>query len=118
MSRIRAEELARLEAHQVYQLANDLFANEDYYAAVEVLEHLIATQADETGLNAARELLTRSYFHSAQMERAVEAARDLLEREPTSGYAALLLARSLERLSRHDEAARARRLADALGAPS
>ena len=66
-------------------------------------------------LGAARELLARAYFHSAQLDRAAAAARDLLERDPAHGYAALLLARTLERASRSDEAAAARRYAAALG---
>lgn len=112
----RSAMVARLEAHEAYRWAVDLFEHRDYYTAAEVLRHLVDNHPHEADLGAARELLARSYYHSAQIGRAVDAARDLLARDPADGYAALLLARALERSSRHDEAAAARRVADALGA--
>lgn len=110
--------LERLSAYDAYRWAVDLFEQRDYYAAAEVLQHLVDTHPHESELRAARELLVRSYYHSAQIGRAAETARQLLERDPANEYAALLLARSLERASRRDEADAARRLADALGAAS
>ena len=44
--------------------------------------------------------------------------RALLADDPTDAYASLLLARTLERGSRHDEARAAFRVAEALGAPT
>jgi Flp pilus assembly protein TadD len=64
-----------------------------------------------------RLLLARAYYHSAQLGRAETAARAVLADDPTDDYAALLLARTLERSSRKDEAAGALRVATALGAP-
>lgn len=107
--------LARLDAHGMWTWAVDLFDHRDYYTAAEVLQHLVDHHPHQAELGEARELLARSYYHSAQTGRAVDAARDLLERDPADGYAALLLARSLERASRPDEAAAARRLSEALG---
>jgi Flp pilus assembly protein TadD len=107
--------LRSMDAHETYRWATDLFHHRDYYTAAEVLQHLVDTHEHDAELGAARELLARAYYHSAQLGRAVEAARDLLEREPAHGYAALLLVRSLERSSRDDEAAAARRYAGALG---
>jgi len=83
-----------------------------------VLRHLVDTHPHPAELGEARELLARSYYHSAQLGRAVEAAREALEHDPTNAYAALLLARALERSSRLGEADGARRMAPpaALGA--
>ena len=108
--------LERLDAYDAWRWAVDLFEQRDYYAAAEVLRHLLAIHPYAAELGEARELLARSYYHSAQLDRAVDAARDALAHEPTNAYAALLLARALERSSRIEEAAAARRLADALGA--
>jgi TolA-binding protein len=106
------------DAYDTYRWAQELFARRDYYGAAELLRRLVDEHPHEQDLGDARELLARSYFHSAQLERAVEEARELLAAHPDHAYAALLLARSLDRLSRHEEAAAARRLADALGAPA
>ena len=54
---------------------------------------------------AARLLLARAYFHSAQLRRAEAALREVIERAPDEAYAYLMLGRTLERQSRHDEAA-------------
>lgn len=108
--------LDRLDAHDAWRWAVDLFDHRDYYAAAEVLQHLVDTHPHDAELGEARELLVRSYFHAALLDRAVEAARDVLARDPADGYVALLLTRALERSSRHEEAAAARRWADVLGA--
>jgi TolA-binding protein len=108
--------LDRLDAYDAWRWAVDLFDHRDYYAAAQVLQHLVDTHPHDGELGEARELLARSYFHSAQLDRAVAVARGLLEREPSHAYAALLLTRALERSSRHDEAAATRRLAEVLGA--
>lgn len=110
--------LDRLSAYDAFRWAVDLFEERDYYAAAEVLQHLVDSHPHESELRAARELLVRSYYHSAQLARASDAARTLLQHDPANDYAALLLARSLERTSRHAEADAVRRLADALGAGS
>ena len=108
--------LERLDAYDSYRWAVDLFEDRDYYAAAKVLRHLVDTHPVASELRAARELLVRSYFHSAQTERAAEEARVLLDLDPTNDYAALLLTRALQRASRSDEAASAARVASALGA--
>lgn len=109
--------LERLDAHAAWRWAVDLFDHRDYYAAATVLERLVERHPHDAELGEARELLARSYFHAALLDRAVDAARDLLRRDPTHAYAALLLSRALARAARPEEAAAARRLADALGAP-
>jgi Flp pilus assembly protein TadD len=80
--------------------------------AAEVLADLVAEVPEAT---AARVLLARAYYHSAQLGRAEQEARTLVEANPADGYAQLLLGRSLQRQSRHDEAAAPLKLADALG---
>lgn len=108
--------------YERFRWAEDLFAHRDYIAAARVLEKLLEDVADQPdrvghGMTGARELLARAYFHSAQLGRAEAAARALLHEDSTNAYAALLLARTLQRGSRHDEAERAFALAAALGAP-
>lgn len=61
------------------------------------------------------ELLARCYLGSAQLARAEDALRQLVELTPADAWARFALARTLERRSRHDEAATQRRLAAALG---
>lgn len=112
--RTNLSELQRMSAWDLWTWAGDLFESRDYYRAAEVLEHLLATHDEPRELAAARELLARSYYHSAQTGRAADVARGILERDPADAYAALLLTRSLQRMSRTDEAARAQRWSDAL----
>lgn len=80
--------------------------------AADVLADLVA---DEPHATAARLLLARAYFHSAQLGRAEAQARELVTANPADGYAQLLLGRALARQSRHDEAAGPLKLAAALG---
>lgn len=110
--------LERMEPYDAYRWAVDQFEHRDHYRAAEILQHLVDRDPGAPGIGEVRELLARAYYHSAQLGRATEAARDLLAHEPTNAYAALLLARALERSSRRDEADAARRLAVALGAPA
>jgi predicted Zn-dependent protease len=80
--------------------------------AAQVLADLVDDEPDAT---AARLLLARAYYHSAQLQRAEQQARALVEANPADGYAQLLLGRALQRQSRHDEAAGPLKLAGALG---
>jgi Tfp pilus assembly protein PilF len=106
-----------------YRWAENLFAQRDFRGAARVLKALLAeagSRPDDVGhgLAEARLLLARAYYYSAQLRRAEATTRELLTDDPTDAYAALLLARTLERGSRHDEARGAFRLAEALGAPA
>lgn len=94
--------------------AEELFEQREYTKAAEILARLDALERPR--LSAVRELLARSYFHSAQLNRTITTAAELLDDEPTNTYAAVLLARAYERSSRPTEAAAARRVAEALGA--
>jgi Flp pilus assembly protein TadD len=78
---------------------------------------IVAPVVDAEPTNeAAVELLARAYFASAQLARAEETLRRLVELAPANGWARRALARTLERQSRSDEALPHHRVADALGA--
>jgi predicted Zn-dependent protease len=104
---------------QRYRRAQSLFEARDYRGAARELERLLAESDGDLlhSMSAARLLLARAYFHSAQLRGAEETTRAILRDEPVDAYAALLLARTLERSGRRDEAVRALALATALGAP-
>jgi Flp pilus assembly protein TadD len=95
-----------------WERASYLFDAGDYIASARELESLAA---GEPGTGAVTLLLARAYYHSAQLERAERTLRDLLVDAPSDGYAHLLLGRTLQRRSRHDEAAPYLRLAAAMG---
>lgn len=108
-------DLSAMSSYDLFRWAEELFADKDFLGAAEMVEDLLAREPDMTGSGAARLLLARAYYHSARLEPALATARVLLDDEPDNGYAALLVARTLQRLSRHEEADRALRLAEALG---
>ena len=111
-------EVIRSLDYDRFRWAQDLFAHRDYRSAALILAALVTdAEADGMpGLTEARLLLARAYYHSAQLNRAEATARRVLEDDPSEPYAALLLARTLERRS-DPAAASAGRLATALGAP-
>lgn len=113
---IRMHELPFQEPYDTYRWAETLFELRDYISAADVLTMLLEQLPDDSGRTAAEELLVRSYFYSARLDRAIDTARDVLQRDPADAYMALLLMRSLERAGRSEEAAAARRMAEALGA--
>jgi predicted Zn-dependent protease len=93
-----------------WERAQLLFEAKDYTKAA----RLLADVVDEVPeLTAPRLLLARSYYHSAQLNRAEEQLRVVVERDPVEHYAHLMLGRTLERLGRRDEAAVWLRLAGA-----
>ncbi len=49
-------------------------------------------------------MLARAYFHSAQLGRAEEQLRWLVDRDPSDHYAQFVLGRTLERQGRPDRA--------------
>lgn len=84
-----------------WELAQQLFEARDYTGAAKQLAAVVE-QAPEHG--AARLLLARSYYHSAQLRRAEEVLREIVERDPVDDYAHLMLGRTLQRQGRHVEA--------------
>ncbi|GLU48051.1 tetratricopeptide repeat protein [Nocardiopsis ansamitocini] len=72
---------------------------------------LLAPLAEESPDNrTVLELLGRAYFHSAQLSRAEETFRRIIELDPCDAWAHIALARSLERQNRGAEAAPYRRM--------
>lgn len=85
----------------------------DPTTAAGVLEEVARESPDD---KAVRTDLARAYFDSAQLARAEGAFRTLVELDPTDVWARRGLARTLRRLSRHDESAAQLRIADAMDA--
>ncbi|MGW5640023.1 tetratricopeptide repeat protein [Streptomyces sp. NPDC003832] len=79
-----------------------LFDAKDYIGAARLLADLVEEAPEQTG---PRLLLARSYYHSAQLRRAEEQLRRIIDRDPVEHYAHLMLGRTLERQGRHEEAA-------------
>ena len=103
----------QLDLHSEF-LRADLFLNMGQ--PTEAARILQAVVDAEPGNQSALEMLARAYFSSAQLSRAEEALSRLVVLAPANGWARRALARTLERLSRPDEAAAHHRMADALGA--
>ncbi|MEV7284910.1 tetratricopeptide repeat protein [Streptomyces sp. NPDC093252] len=95
-----------------WERAQKYFESKDYTAAARVLSNLVGEVPEQTG---PRLLLARAYYHSAQLRRAEQELRVIVERDPVEQYARLMLGRTLERQGRHDEAGPHLRLASALG---
>jgi predicted Zn-dependent protease len=95
-----------------YARALLFFEARDYTTASRILAGIV--EAVPRNL-AARLLLARSYYHSAQLSRAEAELRSVLEQDPAEAYAHLMLGRTLERQNRPREAVRHLRLADAMG---
>ena len=94
-----------------WERAQALFEARDYTAAANLLTGVVEEHPDQT---APRLLLARAYYHSAQLRRAEEQLRVIVDRDPVEHYAHLMLGRTLERQGRHAEAAPWLRLATAL----
>lgn len=102
--------------HDRWVRAQSLFEEKGYREAIVLLKGLIAEPEDfGHSLTEARLLLARSYYHSALLGPAIEAAREVLANDPHEPYAHLLLGRSLQRQSKPDEAAKHLKLANLLG---
>ncbi|UUZ61185.1 hypothetical protein [Nocardioides sp. B-3] len=102
--------------HDRWVRAQALFEERAYREAIVLLKELLDDTAEiEHGLTEARLLLARSYYHSALLGPAIDAARDVLAIDPHEPYAHLLLGRSLQRQSKPDEAAPHLKLAELPG---
>lgn len=99
-----------------WRRAGMYFEAKDYAEAARILEGVVAEVPEQVD---ARMLLARSYFHSAQLGRAERELRAVIERDPVEQYAYLMLGRTLQRQSRHEEAGPWLRMADAFeGGPN
>ncbi len=98
-----------------YARAQLFFDAKAYADAAPILAALVA--AEPANL-AARLLLARSYYHSAQLTRAAAELHRVLEQDPAESYARLMLGRTLERQGRPEEARPHLRLAAAMSGES
>ncbi|AUG76754.1 hypothetical protein CFP65_1883 [Kitasatospora sp. MMS16-BH015] len=99
-------------SYQEYQRANLFFDSKDYAGAAAILAPIVTAEPEH---RAALELLGRSYFHSAQLGRAEETFRRLVELDPGNGWAYEVLGRTLERRGDAAGGDRYRKLARAMG---
>ncbi len=93
-----------------WERARFLFDDKDFTAAAKLLADVVDEYPEQTG---PRLLLARAYYHSAQLRRAEEQLRTLVDSNPVDDYAHLMLGRTLQRQGRHDEAAPWLRMASA-----
>ncbi|MFJ8770242.1 tetratricopeptide repeat protein [Streptomyces clavifer] len=98
-------------AAERWERALQFFGAKEYATAARILAPL-ADEAPEQV--AARLLLARAYYHSAQLRRAEAELRRVIELDPVEQYARLMLGRTLERQNRGGEAAPQLRMAAAL----
>jgi tetratricopeptide (TPR) repeat protein len=85
-----------------YDRGTLFFEMGSYIEAARELEPIVEAAPEHL---AARLLLARAYFHSAQLGRAEAALREVIARAPDDAYAHLMLGRTLQRQNRHAEAA-------------
>lgn len=97
-------------------IARGYIADRRFRDAIVELEAVLEGTERASETEEALELVSLANFKAAYLPEAERLARQLIESRPTNSYAHTLLVRSLERQSRHEEAARARNLAVALGA--
>ncbi|MFI9151573.1 tetratricopeptide repeat protein [Streptomyces sp. NPDC053367] len=88
-------------AAERWERARLLFEAKDYAGAARLLAAVVEEVPEQTG---PRLLLARAYYHSAQLSRAEEQLRIIVERDPVEHYAHLMLGRTLERQGRPQEA--------------
>lgn len=91
--------------------AQMFFEAKEFLTAARILRGLVEEAPEQT---AARLLLARAYYHSAQLRRAEGELRNVLERDPVESYATLMLGRTLERQGRDAEAVPYLRMAAAM----
>ncbi|MEV0329565.1 tetratricopeptide repeat protein [Micromonospora echinospora] len=94
-----------------YRRAAMFFEAGDPTGAARLLEPIVAA---EPGNASVRQLLARAYFQSAQLGRAEEQLRVLVDQDPSDHYAHHVLGRTLERLNRPVDALRHLRIAAAM----
>ncbi|HEX5542923.1 MAG TPA: DsbA family oxidoreductase [Micromonospora sp.] len=99
------EEVERL------RLAESLLDLGDPLGALTLLRPLLKEHGDDRGV---RLLAARSYFHSAQLNRARQVLESLAVETPDDSYVQLLLGRVLQRQGHHEQAAAHLRVAAAM----
>jgi cytochrome c-type biogenesis protein CcmH/NrfG len=100
-----------VDATELYRAATDLLDRRRIREATALAEQLVAAEPEA---RSALELLARVYFAGARLAKAADLFARLVEADPADVYARIGLTRSLQRLSRHEEAAVHARIAVAL----
>jgi predicted Zn-dependent protease len=90
-----------VDLYAEYERAVRSFDAGDPIGAANTLAPVVAAEPDNTSV---RLLLARAYYHSAQLRRAEEQLRWLIDRDPTDHYAHFVLGRTLERLGKPGQA--------------
>ncbi|MFJ4851057.1 MULTISPECIES: tetratricopeptide repeat protein [unclassified Streptomyces] len=93
-----------------WERAGLFFEAKEYTEAARLLTDVVEEVPEQV---APRLLLARAYYHSAQLGRAEQQLRAVIERDPVEHYAHLMLGRTLQRQGRGDEATPWLRLAAA-----
>jgi predicted Zn-dependent protease len=83
----------------------------DFVTASRMLAEVVTEEPDDLS---ASPLFAPADYHSAQLHRAEAQSRAILRRNPAEEYAHLLLGRTLQRQSRHAEAAPHLRIVEAM----
>lgn len=94
-----------------YRRATEFFESGDPAGAARLLEPIVEAEPQNASV---RLLLARAYFQSAQLRRAEEQLRFLIDLDPADHYAHHVLGRTLERSGRFAEALPYLRLAVAM----
>jgi predicted Zn-dependent protease len=90
-----------VDLYSEYERAERLLDAGQPLEAADTLVPVIAAEPDNASV---RQLLARAYFHSAQLNRAEQQLRWLIEHDPSDHYAQFVLGRTLERQGRPEKA--------------
>ena len=96
---------------QAYRTAHDLLGRRAPREALEVLEPALEEEPTNRGL---RSLRAWAYLMRAQLQKAHDELRQLVDEDPSDAWSRHALGRSLERQSKYDEALPHLRLAAAM----
>ncbi|GAA1824728.1 tetratricopeptide repeat protein [Planosporangium flavigriseum] len=100
-----------VDLYTEYERAVRQFDAGDPIGAANALAPIVTAEPDNKSV---RLLLARAYYHSAQLRRAEEQLRWLIDRDPADHYAHFVLGRTLERLGKPGQALPHLRLAAAM----
>jgi predicted Zn-dependent protease len=90
-----------VDLYAEYERAVRSFDDGDPIGAARTLAPVVDAEPENTSV---RLLLARAYYHSAQLRRAEEQLRWLIDRNPADHYAHFVLGRTLERLGKPAQA--------------
>ena len=100
-----------MDLYTEYERGQRLLDEGNPAGAAQALAPVLAAEPGNAGVRLA---LARAYFHTAQLGRAEEHLRWLVDRDPTDHYAHHVLGRTLQRRGRFEQALSHLRIAAAL----